>query len=190
MPALPPLISDSTVTIKPYSWVPAIHEYYGYCTILDVQQEFLDVGNMPSSAENPNFLAQVITDTAIEMQNALELAYVMPYTGSNLAILGTLNKINRKLAVADAIARVFGANQPDATTWGEAQRAYAESCIVGILDGEEQWSTPFGDAVAQPEKAAYPRAALNVYSPSTSDTDGQNPIFMIGQTRINRDGLM
>lgn len=190
MPALPPLIADNNVTIKPFSWVPAIHQYYGYCTILDVQQEFLDVGNMPTSANSPNFLAQCITDTAIELQNALELVYVMPYTGTNLGITGTLNKINRKLAAAMAIERVFGANQPDATTWGQEQRDYAESCIVGIIDGEEQWSAPFGDAVSQPERAAYPRSALSVYSPSMSDQDGGVPIFRIGQTRINRDGLM
>jgi hypothetical protein len=190
MPALPPAIVDAGVTQKPYSWITATNTYYGYCTIADVQQEFMDVANMPSSANSKNFVAQMITDTAIELQNALELAYVMPYTGTNLAILGTLNKINRKLAAAEAIMRVFGANEPDATTWGQEQRDYAESCLVGILDGEEQWAAPFGDAQPQPEHAVYPRSALNVYSPSTLDQNGQEPIFSIGQTRINRDGLM
>lgn len=190
MPALPPAIVDAGVTQKPYSWIAATNTYYGYCTIADVQQEFLDLQNMPSSVNSKNFMAQMITDTAIEMQNALELVYVMPYAGVNLAILGTLNKINRKLAASEAIARVFGANEPDATTWGAAQREYAESCLVGIFDGEEQWAPPFGDAQAQPDKAAYPRSALNVYSPGPSDTNGQEPIFSVAQTRINRDALM
>lgn len=190
MPALPPAIVDAGVTQKPYSWITATNTYYGYCTILDVQQEFLDVGNMPASANNKNFLAQMITDTAIELQNALEIAYVMPYIGTNLGIIGTLNKINRKLAAAETMCRVFGANEPDMTTWGQDLRDYAEACILGILDGEEMWDKPFGDAVAQAEKPVYPRASLNVFSPSQSDLNGQQPIFSIGQTRINRSSLM
>lgn len=190
MPALPPLINDTNVTSKPYSWVPGNHQYYGYCTISDVQNEFLDLGNMPISANNSNFLAQVIIDTAIEMQNSLEEAYVMPYTGTNLAITATLNEINRKLAAAACYERTFGANEPDASTIGIDLRAYAESRLLGIINGEEQWSTPFGDAVAQPEHAVYPRSSLALYSPGPSDWHGHEPIFSISRTRIKRDGLM
>src|SRR5215472_12085342 len=160
MPQLPPLIHDNNVTSVPYSWVPAVHTYYGYATISDVQNEFLDLGNMPISANNSNFLAQVIIDTAIEMQNALEEVYVMPYAGTNLAITATLNEINRKLAAAACYERVFGANEPDASTLGTDLRAYAESRLLGIINGEEQWGAPFGDAVVQGEKVIYPHSSI------------------------------
>jgi hypothetical protein len=183
MPALPPLITDGTIVTKPYSWVPSTGIYYGYCTWDDVNNEFLDSGNMPVSANNPLFLVQVIIDTAIEMQNALEEVYVMPYTGTNLAIVATLNEINRKMAAAACYERVFGANEPDASVLGEALRAHAESRLLGIINGEEQWGAPFGDALPQGEKVIYPHSSIaQIYpNPNAADPYAQQPIFSMGR---------
>ena len=175
---LPPAKTQAGITMP--SWVTAANTYYGYCTIADVQLLFQDQANMPSSANNSSVVAQCITEASLELHKSLELAYVMPYVGADLTISGTLNELNAKLAAANIYDRIYGANEPDMSTVGALLRSYVETRVLGILDGEENWAPPIGDAVPNGDKPQYPHASIAQGVPSgASPLAPMEPIFTL-----------
>lgn len=151
--ALPPIITDGTVTL---TWGTS-GRYYGYCTLADVLYEF---PNSATQAKNltPQALGMEISASAQEMQNQLALVYQMPYVGTDGGILQTLRQINVKLATANLIDRIYAGAANKTSPSAAELRAWAELIIKDILDGVVRWSAPFGDAVAMAETPVYPTA--------------------------------
>lgn len=181
--ALPPVVIDNTVTL---TW-GAAHQYYGYCTLLDVNFEFAN--SEAYTTLTPNVVGQEITNAAMELQELLDYVYVMPYSGSNGGILLTLRNINAQLATANIIDRYFQGSVPNSSVHAGLIRSQAELILHSILTGEIHWDPPFGDAVAQGQLPIYQQSALAVISPGpNSSSDGStDPVFVMGRSAYRRD---
>lgn len=188
---LPPTITDSQVTLT----FGTAGQYYGYCTVADVRYEFPNISSYSDlatdNAKSRSIIGQEITYAAQELQDALILIYVMPYTGTDGGVALTLRNINAKLAAANLIRHYYdGAMEGSGQAYQEL-RAWAEVLIKDIQDGVTQLSTPFGDAVAQAEHPVYPRSALARVSPNPGATDGsQVPKFSMQRSRFKPDELI
>jgi hypothetical protein len=181
--ALPPQITDAAVTRKVASWAPAVGLYFGYCQISDVQDLFLNLAEMPSSADDPNIVAKAITSSACELQGHLDTVYVMPYAGTDLRISARLCEINAKWAAArvfELIAAQEPAHNQMATEWTQ----YAHAAMMAVLTGAERWDSPFGDATSRAELPVYTTGQLARWSPQGAvfDDVGQ-PFFTRDKTR-------
>ncbi|HLZ20723.1 MAG TPA: hypothetical protein VKQ30_01185 [Ktedonobacterales bacterium] len=199
MAGLPPTITDATVTLT----FGAAGQYYGYCTIRDVDYEFANIANYKDLWPQPgagssvmangnSIVAQEITNAGVEMQQMLARIYQMPYTGADGGILHTLRQINAKLATANLIDRYMQANEPDLSPAAAERRSWAELMLTDIVDGVIQWATPFGDAVPLAEKPIYPLAAgaTVLPDPTSSDPFAATAVFTMGRTRVRRGGVM
>lgn len=187
MTALAPTIVDATVTLS----FGAAGQYYGYCTLADVNFEFPDKDSM-TTLTNSN-IGQAITYTSsVELQPALERYYQMPYTGTDATFLLVLREINAKLAAADLIDRYFQGAEPDMSEGATRLRQFAELLVVDIQNGKMRFGPPFGDAVPLGEEPMYPLAAgaTVLPSPTSSDPFQATPRFTMGRTKFNRDGVM
>jgi len=181
--ASPPVITDGSVTLT----FGASGQYYGYCTIADVQFEFPNKGSF--STLTNSVVAQEITYAALELQQMLAQWYVMPYTGSSFMVQNTLREINAKLASARIGDRYFSGSEPNMSTAYAAQRAWVELCMTDIDNGRLRLEDPWGDA--------QPRAMLPVYdlatgatiypNPSIADATAATPIFTIKRPTFKRD---
>lgn len=189
MVAMPPTITETGVTLtwnpaNPTSGTPAANTYYGYCNVAQVK--YLFTPNLTAMATNltDSVIAESITEAAIELQKQLEHFYVMPYAGSDSVILSTLMELNRKLAFANIYQRYFFSSAPDESPAAEAARQWYDLKITDIVNGAEQWVTPFGDAVAQAMAPVYDlsRGASVIPNPAL-DPLSATPIFSIGQMR-------
>lgn len=183
---LPPTITDATVTAA-QSWVVAAlgsGKYCGYCTIADVQQEFLDQNQMPSSTGS-NVIARQIVNAALEIQSVLNPIFTMPYAGSDAQILGRLSEMNTKLAASLVYGLQFGAAEPNASTIATDLRSYVFQQLTSLVHGEERWETSFGDATPRADQPAYSKSSLalsgntvptspNVLNPPTFGWDFTN----------------
>lgn len=183
--ALPPTISDGTVTLT----FGAAGVYYGYATIADTKFEFTNATAFTTLSNS--VIAQEITYAAIEFQNLLSRLYTMPYAGADQGILLTFRMINAKLATAMLIERYFQGNEPDLNPYAKERRDYAESLIEDIINGIHVLSPPIGDAQSLGENVAYPRASLATITPNPyfSDPNENSPIFTIDSNKF-RDNLM
>jgi hypothetical protein len=163
--ALPPTILDGSVTL---TW-GAAGQYYGYCSVADVTYEFPQAATQ--TMLTPSTVAQEISAAGQEMQDQLNLAYVMPYVGADSGILQTLRQINAKLATANLLDRQFQGSENALSATAAEHRSWAELIIMDVLHGVIQWGAPFGDAVARAEQPLYPSAAGATVMPSPNDSD-------------------
>lgn len=187
MTALAPTITDGSVTLS----FGAAGQYYGYCTIADVNYEFPDKDSYTTLTNSA--IGQAITYTSsVELQPALERLYQMPYTGTDATFLLILREINAKLATADLIDRYFQGAEPDLSVAATRLRQFAELLVVDIQNGKMRFDPPFGDAVVMGELPTYPLSsgATVLPSPNSSDPFAATPRFTMGRTRFNRDGVM
>lgn len=183
--ALPPTISDGTVTLT----FGSAGVYYGYCTIADVKFEFPNATSFTTLTNS--VVAQEITYAASEMQNLLSRLYTMPYAGTDGGILLTFRNINAKLATSNLITRYFQGNEPNLSPAGEERRAQAEAILTDIINGTLVLSSPIGDAQALSEAVIYPTASAATITPNPyfSSPLENMPIFTISRDRF-RDNLM
>lgn len=180
--ALPPTITDATVTLT----FGAAGQYYGYCTIADVTYEFPDSADLTLLTHST--IAQEISAAGQELQDQLNLVYVMPYTGSDTGILQTLRQINAKIATANLLDRMFRGSENALSETAAAQRSWAELIILDVLHGNIQWGTPFGDATPRAEQPLYPMSAGATVMPDPNDSDPYtaNPVFTMSRARFRR----
>ena len=183
---LPPALTQAGISMP--SWITASNTYYGYCSIADVQLLDLQLAGDTSSFGNNSVVAQCITEASIEMHKSLELVYQMPYVGADLTIKATLSELNAKLAAANIYDRIYGANEPDMSTAAANLRAYVEQRLLGIIDGEENWAAPIGDAMPNGDRPAFPHSAVASVQPTgtTGDPWSDSPIFVIGKMTYHR----
>lgn len=185
--ALPPTITDGTVTLT----FGASGQYYGYCTLADVNFEMPQKANMTTLTNS--IIAQEITYAAQELQEQLALKYAMPYTGSDGGILLRLRELNAKLAVANITERYFQASVPNASTWSAERRAWVELMLTDILKGNIQWAgTGFGDATPMSEKPVYPltAGATVLPDPNAGDDITATPLFTLARFRYKRGTII
>ena len=187
MSGLPPTITDGTVTLT----FGASGQYYGYCTLKDVDFELPDKSSFTTLT--PSVEGQVITYAAQELQEQLTLKYAMPYTGSDGGILLRLRELNAKLAAANIIDRYFTADEPNISPTAAELRSWVELVLTDILDGNIIWTgTGFGDAVAVAETPVYPLAlgATILPNPLTGDENAANPLFTMGRFQYRRGNII
>lgn len=184
--ALPPTITDGNVTMT----FGTAHQYYGYCTIVDVTFEFPNAANF--NTLTPSVVAQEITYAAQELQSILDAWYQMPYTGSNGPILLQLREMNAKLATANIIDRYFQGAEPDLSPAAAERRGWVESLLLDLKNGQIHWALPQGDAVARGMKVQYQvSAGAQIYpGPTASDPFAQQPFFSMTNTRFTREGIL
>jgi hypothetical protein len=190
MVAMPPTITEVGVTLtfnpaNPTAGTPAANTYYGYCNVAQVKYLFTTNLTAMASGLTDSIIAEAITEAAIELQKQLEHFFLMPYAGSDPVILSTLMELNRKLAFANIYSRYFAGSAPDESPAAEAARQWYDLKITDIVNGAEQWLTPFGDATAQAMAPMYDLAAgaSIMPNPQLADRNAATPIFSIGQTR-------
>ena len=172
---LPPTITDPTVTL---TWA-APGQYYGYCTIADVEYEFANTEAYTTLDASTR--GQEITYAAQEMQDLLDHVYEMPYTGTSANILLTLRDVNAKLAAANIIDRYFKASVPNSSSAAAEMRSWAELIIHDVLTGAIHWEYPFGDATPRGQLPVYQTSSGATVTPNPSlNNDGAQPIFRIG----------
>lgn len=184
MSALPPTISDASVTLT----FGTAGQYYGYCTIADVDYEFANLAGFTTM--NSSVKAQAITYAGLELQESLDNLYVMPYTGADLGILTTLRLMNAKLAAAKLIERYFtgAAGSPNHSEAAMVLRGEVHERVVAIDSGIVRWSTPFGDATARAKLPVYNRATGLTITPNPQSGDtSATPIFTIGRDQYRKD---
>ena len=175
MAGLPPTITDPTVTL---TW-GAAGQYYGYCTIADVQYEFANIEAFTTLTAS--VIAQEISNAAQEMQDLLDHVYQMPYIGTSANILLTLRDVNAKLATANLIDRYFQGSVPNNSSAAAERRSWAELILHDVLTGAIHWEDPFGDAVARGQLAVYQTSTGATITPNPSMNDlAAKPIFRIG----------
>lgn len=180
--ALPPVIVDASVTL---TW-GAAGQYYGYCTIADVEYEFADPDAFMTLTASVR--GQEITNAAMEMQETLDYVYRMPYTGANTGILLTLRQMNAKLAFANIMERYFTASAPNASAAALERRMWVSGLLHSLVNGHIRWDDPFGDAVAQGQLPVYQTSSGASITPSPDSGDASaKPIFSIGRSRYRRD---
>lgn len=200
--ALPPAITDATVTLTFAGVIPGVAtgHYYGYCTIADVKYEFTNLSEFPeltdataAPAMNGNTrIAMEITGAAMELQAELDQFYVMPYTGTAAFVLLQLNELNKKLAAARIFKRFFRGAEPDMSPAADRLEQDVAAFFHSIKEGSVRWDAPWGDATSRAMLPSYDLASGLSITPSPSAADGsQNTIFTItGQTAFNRNGVM
>lgn len=197
MVAMPPSITQSGVTLtfnpsNPTAGTPAANTYYGYCTTAQVR--YLFTTNLTAMATNltDTIIAEAITEGAIELQKQIEHFYVMPYAGSDSVILTTLMELNRKLAFANIYSRYFFGSAPDESPAAESARQWYDLKITDIVNGAEQWATPFGDAQRNAMAPTYDLStgASIMPNPFLQDQNQANPIFSIGAMRYRWNDLV
>ena len=175
MAGLPPTITDPTVTL---TWAAA-GQYYGYCTIADVEYEFANIEAFTTLTAS--VIAQEISNAAQEMQDLLDHVYQMPYIGTSANILLTLRDVNAKLATANLIDRYFQGSVPNNSSAAAERRSWAELILHDVLTGAIHWEDPFGDAVARGQLAVYQTSTGATITPNPSMNDlAATPIFRIG----------
>lgn len=202
MDALPPTITDSTVTLT-YAAVQSgvsSGEYFGYCTIADVKYEFPELVMYPdltdptsAPAMNGNTrIAMEITYAAQELQAELAHFYTMPYSGSSGNILLQLRELNAKLATARIIERYFRGASPNASQTAAEIQAYVAEFYTSIADGKVRWDAPFGDATVRAMLPVYDLSSGNSITPNPGAFDGsQTPLFsVVGIPRYNGGGVL
>ena len=196
MSTLPPTITDSNVTKTP-TWLQTAlggtGKYVGWCAVADVQELFENVLNMPSSANDANQVAQCIVEASLELCALIGNFYVMPYAGTDSYILGRLSEWNAKLAAANLMLRVVGANGGEQqSAWGLAQRAFVEANILSLMQGEERWDATGGhDATVRPETPAYTKVPLALVTPSPFSDDPYQaiPVFSMSRTNYRKPAI-
>lgn len=183
MAGQPPTITDASVTL---TFGPT-HQYYGYATIADVTYEFANYSSYTTLTNS--VVAQEITYAANELQKQLEHFYTMPYAGSDWSILNTLRELNAKLAAARLIDRYFTASEPNLSPFGLQLRQWVDVKVLDIVNGNEHWETPFGDAVVAAMEPVYDLAAgITVWpNPNAQDPAVACPTFRMGQNRYRPD---
>jgi len=182
---LPPTITDPDVDAA-QSWVVAAvgsGAYVGYCTIADVQQEFLDQNQMPT-ATGANTIARQIVNAALEIQSVINPVIAMPYLGTDAQILGRLGEMNTKLAASLVYGLQFGAAEPNASTIATDLRSYVFQQLSSIVHGEERWEPGFGDATPRADQPAYTKASLALVSPDCGE-----PIFQMDRLGYNKPAI-
>lgn len=189
---LPPSIADNTVSLPQLAGWPPANTYYGYCSIAQVKQEWPSGFLAEMTTLDATSIAQGITYTANEMQDALARYYTMPYVGTDNGVKLTLQQINALLAVAYLIERYFQGGESNVSAAGAERRAMAEAILLDIQSGRIMWGSPFNDAVVQSEKPIYPLSAGATILPDPNSTDPMqaNPVFTMGRTQVRRDGIM
>lgn len=183
MAGQPPTIADASVTLT----FGTAGQYYGYATIADVRFEFANVTAYTTLTSST--VAQEITYAANELQKQLEHFYVMPYTGSDWSILATLRELNAKLASARLVDRYFMGSEPDLSPFALELKAWVDVKVLDIVNGNEHWETPFGDAVAQAMQPVYNLALGATVSPSPNSADPATaqPTFRMGLNHYRPD---
>ena len=187
MSGLPPTITDGSVTLT----FGSSGQYYGYCTLADVNFEFPDKSSFTTLTNS--VIGQEITYAAQELQEQLTLKYAMPYTGSDGGILLRLREMNAKLCAANIIDRYFQADEPNVSPASAERRSWVELVLTDILNGNIIWTgTGFGDAVAVAETPVYPLAvgATNLPNPLTGDENAAAPMFTLGRFSYRRGNIM
>jgi hypothetical protein len=185
--ALPPTITDNTVTLT----FGAAGQYYGYCTLADVNFEMPTKGSFTTLSNS--IIAQEITYAAQELQEQLALKYQMPYVGTDGGILLRLRELNAKLAVANIMDRYFHGSVPNQSEAAAAFRAWVELMLTDVLKGNIQWSgAGFGDAVAMSEKPVYPLSAgaTVLPDPNSGDDITSTPLFTMARFRYKRGTII
>lgn len=182
MTALPPAITDNTVTM---TWGPN-HTYYGYCTIANVLFLFTNEANMQAKALPPSVVAEEISYTAINsLQPVLALYYEMPYVGTDDTVLSILREINAMFAAVQLIDRYQAANgtvSPAAALWQHR----VTGIVTDIQNGLIRLGPPFGDAVPMSDLPTYPRASLVTVSPNPTLHPSQKAVFGMRRPRFRR----
>ena len=183
MAGLPPTITDATVTL---TW-GAAGQYYGYCTVADVEYEFANIEAFTTLTAS--VVGQEISNAAQEMQELLDHAYQMPYVGTDTGILLTLRDVNAKLATANIIDRYFQGSVPNNSTAAAERRSWAELILHDLITGAIHWEYPFGDAIPRGQLPLYQTSSGATITPNPSASDfSATPIFRIGtRDRYRRD---
>ena len=182
MAELPPIIPDASVTL---TW-GAAGQYYGYCTLLDVEYEFAN--SEAFTTLTASVVGQEISYAAQEMQDLLDHVYEMPYAGTNDGILLTLRDVNAKLAAANIIDRYFQGSVPNSSSAAAERRSWAELILHDLLSGAIHWEYPFGDAVARGQLPVYQTSSGASVTPSPDSGDeSATPVFSMGRSRYRRD---
>ena len=197
--ALPPTISDATVTLS-YAGVQSgvvVGQYFGYCSIADLKYELPNIANYgtllaangtaPINMNGNSLLAQEISYAALEVQNMLDHYYQMPYSGSNGPILTTLREMNAKLAASRVIDRyMLGAEPGSISPTAAERRSWVELIVVDLMNGKIRWDAPFGDATPRGMLSVYQLSAGATVQPSPYDLNplNANPVFTMGAARF------
>lgn len=194
--ALPPTITDATVTLTYAGVMPGVSagQYFGYCTIADVRYYFPNLSSFASLAvgnSGNSLIAQMVTEAALELQNMIDPIYQMPYSGTNGPILLTLRQLNARLATSMLIDRYFTGSEPDLSPWSKDYRSYVELLVLDLQNGKTRWDTPFGDATPRAMMPVYDLSSLaTIYpNPSVADVSSQAPIFKISRSPYRTDDM-
>lgn len=179
---LPPKITDVDVAMAfSFTWdgTPyATGAYFGYCSIADVQFEFAALGGFTTLTDTN--VATEICYAAIELQEALAMAYAMPYEGTHQGILLKLREMNAKLAYARLVNRYFTANSSSANhSEAAAEKAgWVNHQVEGIVGGTIRWDAPFGDAQGTARLPVFSHAAAASVNPDPNSGDSSSePLF-------------
>lgn len=182
MAELPPLITDGTVTLSfsfTYgSTLYATGAYYGYCTIADVKYEDPNIGNRPTWTNS--VIGQAIAYGAVELDELIHYAYVMPYGGSDHRILERLRELNAKLALANLYDRSLVGSEPESSPVAARLRTFVHQIVADLLSGAIRWDAPFGDATPQARVPVYDPSTVSSITPDPyADDSSADPIFSI-----------
>ena len=199
--ALPPTITDATVTLREAGFIPGITagEYFGYCNITGVQYEIANIAELPQLVTSPTDLgrsriAQEVYGAAVELQVELDHFYVMPYTGTDNNILSQLYDLNAKLATARILKRLFAGAETTASAAVNVLETWVTEFYQAIAAGKIRWDQPFGDAQPRAMNPVYDLSEAITAAPSAL-TPGcglaASPMFRIStSTRFEQERLM
>lgn len=202
--ALPPTITDVTVTLREAGFIPGISagEYFGYCNIAGVIYEITNIAELPQIYPGPNTttavansrIAQEVYGAAVELQVELDHFYVMPYTGTDNNILSQLYDLNAKLATARILKRLFAGAETTASAAVNVLETWVTEFYQAIAAGKIRWDQPFGDAQPRAMNPVYDLSEAITAAPS-SLTPGcglaASPMFRIStSTRFEQERLM
>ena len=194
MAELPPLVTDASVTLSySFTWgvtTYATGAYYGYCTIADVKFEDPNIGNRPTWTNS--VIAQEIAYAAVELDELIHYAYVMPYGGTDHRILQRLRELNAKLALANLYDRSLIGNEPDSSPVAARLRTFVHQIVADLLSGAIRWDGAFGDATPQSMVPVYdPSTVASITPDPSADDSSSEPIFSITEpgTKFIRNGM-
>jgi hypothetical protein len=181
---LPPKITAAGVTLAfSFVWDSATYStgaYFGYCTIADVEFEFANLGGFTTLTDTN--VATEICYAAIELQEALSMAYSMPYQGTHQGILLKLREMNAKLAYARLVNRYFtaGSSSPNHSEAAAEKAGWVNHQVEGIVGGTIRWDAPFGDATGSARLPVFNHASATSIGPDpTSGDSSAEAIFSL-----------
>lgn len=196
--ALPPTITDATITLPFATYIPGVTagHYYGYCKIDFVRTLYPAISEqsqLTNDATGNTRIATEIFGAAVEIQDELDHYYAMPYSGTSDVILSTLMEMNAKLAVARLLDRMYVGQEGGRSEIAGHYRQHVTDLYFSIRNGSIRWDTPWGDATARAQLPVYDLSTASTISPNPNDLSdpGSVPKFQMGgRTAFSREGIM